>query len=416
VNEWHAPRGGNARRVAFIASAAILLLATGCYRAVHEPRPEEKPPAAASGTSNAQEARAEEFTVSPLPKAEKPAASVDVPSPASNAPKDAGKEIPVESPPPSVEAVPGTEPPPAVSWPGEGKNGKEPVSGAEKAGAAVPTTTAAGREANGKENSAGAPHPSSAPSVPRADAGSGRMVIASLSEEMAFPQDGPPWARKKEELVYKVEFLGLTMGYARFTFLGKVLLSGKEAYHLRVRAWTSDLLSLIYPIDDTIDYYLDVQTIVPLRQEFDNSRTEDDVAIYDQEKGTIVYRYKKDGTIRKKVDVVPNVYDPVSVAYYFRTRDLAAEEKGRPMYAGRKLWEISARPVGFERIQTDRGDVDTIIIQPVIRREGKVEDKGDLRMWISRDGRHLPIRLYAKFRKIRMWTLVGELMSDPQGG
>lgn len=410
----HAPMGITVRRIALFA-VAILLLATGCYRAAHEPRPEEKPPAAASGTSKAEEARAEEGAVSSLPKAEPPAASVEVPSPAADAPKDAGKEIPAESPPPSAEAVSGTEPPPAVSRPEEGKAGKEPVSDVGETAATVPTTAANGK-ANGKGNSAGASHPAPAPAVPRADAEPGRMVIASLSEEMAFPKDGPPWARKKEELVYKVEFLGITMGYARFTFLGKVLLSGKEAYHLRVRAWTSDILSLIYPIDDTIDYYLDVQTITPLRQEFANSRKEDDVAIYDQEKGTIVYRYKKDGTIRKKVDAVPNVYDPVSAAYYFRTRDLAAEEKGRPMYAGRKLWEISARPVGFERIQTDRGEVDTIIIQPVIRREGKVEDKGDLRMWMSRDESHLPVRLYAKFRKIRMWTLVGELMPDPQGG
>ena len=410
----HAPMGITVRRIALFA-VAILLLATGCYRAAHEPRPEEKPPAAASGTSKAEEARAEEGTVSSLPKAEQPAASEEVPSPAADAPKDAGKEIPAESPPPSAEAVSGTEPPPAVSRPEEGKAGKEPVSDVGETAATVPTTAANGK-ANGKGNSAGASHPAPAPAVPRADAEPGRMVIASLSEEMAFPKDGPPWARKKEELVYKVEFLGITMGYARFTFLGKVLLSGKEAYHLRVRAWTSDILSLIYPIDDTIDYYLDVQTITPLRQEFANSRKEDDVAIYDQEKGTIVYRYKKDGTIRKKVDAVPNVYDPVSAAYYFRTRDLAAEEKGRPMYAGRKLWEISARPVGFERIQTDRGEVDTIIIQPVIRREGKVEDKGDLRMWMSRDESHLPVRLYAKFRKIRMWTLVGELMPDPQGG
>jgi hypothetical protein len=404
------------RRVALLAAAAILLLATGCYRAAHEPRPEEKLPAAASGTSKAEEATAEESTISSLPKEEQPAASVEVPSPAAGAPKDAGKEIPAEPPPPSAEVVSGTKLPPAVSWPGEGMAGKEAVSGAEKDGAAVPTTPAAKREPNGKGNSASAPHPAPAPAVPRADAEPGRIVIASLSEEMAFPKDGPSWARKKEELVYKVEFLGITMGYARFTFLGKVLLSGKEAYHLRVRAWTSDLLSLIYPIDDMIDYYLDVQTIAPLRQEFANSRKDDDVAIYDQEKGTIVYRYKKDGTIRKKVDAVPNVYDPVSVAYYFRTRDLAVEEKARPMYAGRKLWEISARPVGFERIRTDRGEVDTIIIEPVIRREGKVEDKGDLRMWMSRDERHLPVRLYAKFRKIRMWTLVGELMPDPQGG
>ena len=404
------------RRVALFAAAAILLLATGCYRAAHEPRPEEKPPAAACGTSKAEEARAEEGTVSSLPKAEQPAASVEVPSPAVDAPKDAGKEIPAGSPPPSSEAVSGTEPPPSVSRPGEGKAGKEPVSGAGKAGAAVPTTTAAMKEANGKGNSAGAPHPAPAPAVPRPDEQWGSIVIARLSEEMTFPQDGPSWARGKEELVYKVEFLGITMGHARLSFLGKVLLSGKEVYHLRVRAWTSDLLSLVYPIDTTIDYYLDVQTMVPLRREMVRSRGEDEVAVYDQDKGTIVIRYKKDGRIRKKFDMVPNVYDPVSVAYYFRSRDLAAEEKGRPMHEGSKLFEISARPVGFERIKTDRGEVDTIIIQPVIRRGGKVEDKGDMRMWMSRDVRHVPVRLYAKFKKIRMWTLVGELVPDQQGG
>src|SRR3989304_3539641 len=106
MNGWHAPRGITVRRVALCAAAAILLLATGCYRA---------------------------------------AASVEVPSPAVGAPKDAGEENPAESPPPSSEAVSGTEPPPSVSRPGEEKAGKELVSGAGKAGGAVPTTTAATR-------------------------------------------------------------------------------------------------------------------------------------------------------------------------------------------------------------------------------------------------------------------------------
>jgi hypothetical protein len=416
VNGWRAPGGITVRSVSLFAAAAVLLLATGCYREAREPRPEGIPPAAESGTTEAGEERAEKGTVSSRPQAEQQAIPEEAPSPAVPVPETAGKEIPAESFPPSAEAVPGKELPPAVSLPEEGAAGKEPVSGAGKTAAPVPTTPAAKKKANGKENSTGPPHSAPAPAVAWPDGESGRTVIAKLPEEMAFPQDGPSWARKKEELVYKMEFLGATMGYARFTFLGKVLLSGKEAYHLRVRAWTSDLLSLIYPVDDTIDYYLDVQTIAPLRQEFVRSRKENDVAIYDQEKGTIVYRYRKDGKIRKKVDAVPNVYDPVSVAYYFRTRALAAEEKGKPMYAGRKLWEISARPVGFERIQTDWGEVDTIIIQPVLRREGKAEDKGDLRIWMSRDERHLPVRMYAKFRKIRMWTLVGELMPDRQGG
>ncbi len=244
-----------------------------------------------------------------------------------------------------------------------------------------------------------------------------RAVIARLPDHLAFDQSGPCWARGREELVYRVEFLGITMGYARFVFNGKVLLGGREVYHLSVRAWTSNVLALIYPINDTIDYYMDVKTLEPLRQEYTSgNRKKDDVAIYDQETGLIVYRYKESGEIRKQVNAVPNIYDPVTLAYVFRSRDPAEEARPRNVYAGRKVWEISAQPLGVEKIATDAGEVETIVIRPVIRRDGKVENKGDLKMWLTRDERKVPVRLYAKFKKIRTWTLVGELMPERKGG
>lgn len=261
-----------------------------------------------------------------------------------------------------------------------------------------------------------APAPVEEKKPPAAEPPRTRAVVALLPEHLTFPHDGPSWAREKEELVYKVGFLGLTMGYARLTFRGKVLLEGREAYHLTVRAWTSDLLSLVYPMNDTIEYYLDVTTFAPIRVEFTRAQKEDDIAFYDQETGSIVYRYKSNGNVRKTVDAVPGVYDPVSVAYFFRTRDLAGSEESRPMYGGKNLYEISARPLGYERIRTERGEFDTVLIQPVLRRGGAIDKKGDLRLWMTRDDRHLPVRLYAKFRKIRTWTLVGELLPAPQEG
>lgn len=231
------------------------------------------------------------------------------------------------------------------------------------------------------------------------------------------PAEVPAWAAGKEVLVYRIEFLGMTMGYARFTFRGKVSMLGREAYHVNVRAWTSDVLSVIYPINDTIDYYLDVMTLAPLRQEYARpAKGKDDVAIYDQENGKIVYRYKHTGEIRKQVDVPPDTYDPVSVAYYFRTRDLGAEESPRHVYGGRKLWEISSRLLGKERIEVSGKPVDTVVIQPVLKLEGRLSDRGDLRMWLTNDARHVPVRIYAKFKKIRMWTLYAELMPPREGG
>jgi len=57
-----------------------------------------------------------------------------------------------------------------------------------------------------------------------------------------------------------------------------------------------------------------------------------------------------------------------------------------------------------------------VMIEPVIRRNGQLEHKGNLRVWMTRDERHVPVRLYAKFKKIRTWTLVGELVPGRQGG
>ena len=221
----------------------------------------------------------------------------------------------------------------------------------------------------------------------------------------------PEWAKGPEELVYRVDFIGITMGYARFRYEGKVTIAGKPAYHLNVRAWTAGVLSFIYPVNETIDYYLDTESLAPIRQEFtQHEKGKDDIAFYNQETGRITYRYRQTGKIRKEVDTIPSVYDPVSVAYYFRWKDLGAENRPRNMYGGRKVYQISSRVLGYERIRTERGEVDTIAVLPVIRRDGKPDNKGDLKVWFSNDERRVPVRVYAKFHKIKDWTLVGELV------
>lgn len=278
-------------------------------------------------------------------------------------------------------------------WPGAG-GGRDPsrVSVPSAAPAASPPPEA--KQSALKPKQAAAPHP--APTSPPED-----TRDASI----------PGWAKSPEELVYRVDFIGITMGYARFRYQGKVSIAGKPAYHLNVRAWTSGVLSFIYPINETIDYYLDPETLAPIRQEFTQREKEkDDVAVYDQETGRITYRYRQSGKIRKQVDTVPSVYDPVSVAYYFRWRDLGVENRPRNVYGGRKLYQISSRVLGNERIRTEHGEVDTIAVLPLIRRDGKPDNKGDLKIWFSRDERRVPVRLYAKFRKIKDWTLVGELV------
>lgn len=367
-----------------VALSSLLLAWTGCHRV----RPTEPPvpPHAVkeSAVVPAQEMKAADTA---------PAAAVPAAIPVVEPP------VPAAAPPPSPTA--GTREPAAVVLTGPS--------------AAVPPPRPLppyAPEAPAEPAKAVAPHSGEG-------VGKGKTSPngASAHDSDAVGPNEPAWASGKEELVYRVEFLGMTMGYARFTFQGKVAYNGKEVYHLNVRAWTSDFLSVIYPVNDTIDYYLDVKTLAPLRQEYTrDGKKKDDIAFYDEEKGKIVYRYKSNGEVRKRVDVPQGVHDPVSAAFYFRTRDLGAEDRPRNVYAGRKLWQISTRTLALEKIDTPGGPVDTVVIQPVIRRDGNPENKGDLKMWMTNDARHVPVRIYAKFRKIKMWTLTAVLVPPQKGG
>jgi hypothetical protein len=331
--------------------------------------------------------------------------------------KEAGAS-PAEAPPPGTTAV-GTESSasqPPVATPTDVTPPGKSAPDTAAAAAPKPVTRAATPPPEPKVESAPPPpnevarqEPPPATQKPKPAAAPHPPPTEATKVTRESPHPG--WANSPEELVYRVDFIGITMGYARFRYQGKVSIDGKPAYHLNVRAWTSGILSYIYPINETIDYYLDVETIAPIRQEFtQREKDADDVAFYDQKTGKITYRYRQSGKIRKQVETVPSVYDPVSVAYYFRWKDLGAEDRPRNMYGGRKLYQISSRILGNERIHTEHGDVDTIAVVPVIRRDGKPDDKGDLKIWFSNDERRVPVRLYAKFRKIKDWTLVGELM------
>lgn len=394
---------GRMRPILRWAVALLAVLAVGgCFgpRRGAAPPPPPGPPRPAAADNASRHAA----VIPPvIPIVEEPAPVPPPPSPETGAPREkegswAGIAVP-KSPPAAAPAPPhGT---------GETAPRKEQEKEARKEVPAPPPAQPLPTHPPRREVAAAArkPKPASPPetSTPARDAAAAESPV-------------PGWAKQKEVLVYRVDFIGVTMGYARFRYQGKVSIGGKVAYHLNVRAWTSGVLSYIYPVNETIDYYLDAETLAPIRQEFtEREREKDDVAIYDQETGKITYRYRQSGTIRKQVETVPMVYDPVSVAYYFRWRDGTGEDHARNVYAGRKVWQISAKLLGTEKIRTELGEVDTILIRPVIRRNGKVENKGDLKVWFSRDERHVPVRLYARFHKIKDWTLVGELV-PAQGG
>jgi hypothetical protein len=236
----------------------------------------------------------------------------------------------------------------------------------------------------------------------------------------AVPAEIPIWARDGEELSYKVTFMGVTAGYARFLSMGKVRIGDRDAYHIRIKAWTTGTLSVLFPISESFDYYLDAETLAPLRRDSVIRKiNRPEIVLFDQEKGTITHWYGDTMEVRKKKQIgPPGFYDGVGAMYFFRTRGIGDPSVSIRLFGGRKVYRVSSERAGEEGIPYGNGKVDTFRVKPIYREEGGSGEKpmlGELLLWVSKDPRRVPVKLFASFTKGLEWKLVGELTSGLPG-
>ncbi|HEX9191374.1 MAG TPA: DUF3108 domain-containing protein [Candidatus Deferrimicrobiaceae bacterium] len=368
-------------------AAAILFLPAGCDRPL--PPPDD----GAAGSRAPLQGGA-------VPPAGAPA-ELAHPLPLEEEPAGEPPDLPVatKEPAPEAAAAVAVPPPPPPPAPTPDTSIREASPGAVTAGGAPPART----EPAGRNNARKPPSAGAAPAAP----------------EAAHPEI-PIWARDGEELSYKVTFMGVTAGYARLISRGRVRIGGRDAYHILIKAWTTGTLSVLFPISESFDYYLDAETLAPIRRDSVIRKVNrPEIVLFDQEKGTITHWYADTMEVRKKKQIPPpDFYEGVSATYFYRTRGFGDRSVSIRVFGGRKVYRVTTERAGEETIPYENGKVDTYVVKPVYKEEGGSGEKpmvGELLVWVSKDPRRVPVKLYASFRKGLEWKLVGELQSGLAG-
>ena len=92
-----------------------------------------------------------------------------------------------------------------------------------------------------------------------------------------------------------------------------------------------------------------------------------------------------------------NVFDPLSVLYYVRTMKL---ETGKSAYVdifdSKKLWNVEVQVLRREKISTILGEVETIVIKPLMKSEGIFNRKGEVLIWLTDDRKRIPVKMQTK--------------------
>ncbi|HLM56402.1 MAG TPA: DUF3108 domain-containing protein [Pyrinomonadaceae bacterium] len=209
----------------------------------------------------------------------------------------------------------------------------------------------------------------------------------------AIPTTNPPF-KPGEQLNFNF-FLGAApqpVGTATFQVRARAKYFNREGLLLTAAAQTTGAGQTLFPVNDQLSSYVDVKTLLPFRTELglsEGKRQARWVVSSDQASGNALF---DDGT---RIDIPVNTHDLLSVFYALRTFDLSPGKRNAvPLLVNKR-----PRPLYVTALRNDAVTLGTQRIPAVELALTTGDPQGDrlsLRLWISTDGRRLPLRLTAQ--------------------
>jgi len=217
---------------------------------------------------------------------------------------------------------------------------------------------------------------------------------ACAATPAAFALDIP------ERLVFDLTWTGIKAGTAI-----QEIVAGGDSIKVTSIARSADYISVFFPVEDTIESTLSKAQGTLLgsprhyRIKVREGKTRRDKEItFDHNKGKAYYTDNLNGE-KAVVDILPNTYDTYSSFYHIRTLKL---EVGKSVFVNildnKQLWNVEVQVLRKERIETILGEVNTIVIRPLIKSDGIFEKKGAIDIWLTDDDRRIPVRMKTKVK------------------
>jgi len=205
-----------------------------------------------------------------------------------------------------------------------------------------------------------------------------------------------------EKLIFKVEWLFLDAGRVTADIPERINDKGRDLLHFSLHTETTNLLNEIWTMDDWFHSYWDTKEMatrkftVKIRE---SNYKKDKLILFDIEKG--VATVKKNNDDPKEIPLKKGAQDFFTAGHLSRTLPLEIGGDYRyPVFEDDKNYDAQIKVIRKETIEVMGGQIETILIKPVISFEGAFQKKGSLYVWLSDDRYRAPV-------KLRLHTLVG---------
>lgn len=214
--------------------------------------------------------------------------------------------------------------------------------------------------------------------------------------------------RVNEKVTMEVSYFAITAGQLTIEVLPFVEVNGRKSYKVKGTAKSYGMFSSIYVLDDWFDSFLDYERLVPYTYSLhvkESKQLREVRNLFDWNKKMAFFWEKKvnsEGNLeeRKKEWAIPEYSQNVfTAAWYMRVFKLTPGKKlaFKIAHEGEVLtyrFEVLRK----EKLDTDAGEFDTVVVKPSIEIEGVFKPMGDIFFWFTDDDRKLLVKFESKLK------------------
>ena len=198
----------------------------------------------------------------------------------------------------------------------------------------------------------------------------------------------------REKFYYDIYWIGIYVGRAELEGV-----SDNGLVKITSQAHSGEFLSNFYKVEDYAQST--VKDGVPLNfriRQHEGKYRSDKETKFDARNGKITYFDYRKG-LREEHEGKRGVFwDVISGFYFLRTKGMEREKTiFINIFDSNKFLNAEVNVLGKEKIHFGgKGEIEAILVKPILKSDGLFQNKGDIRIWLSNDGNRFPIRVETK--------------------
>lgn len=204
-----------------------------------------------------------------------------------------------------------------------------------------------------------------------------------------------------ERLEYEMKWGFFPVGSAVMEVFAQNQNLEKSPIVVRFQVRTNSFADNFYKVRTSITSILDPgfsRTLEYKKSQHEGKTKREIEVLYDYEKGEV--SYTENQSQPRVTDIPGYVFDPLSIAYFFRLNPLTPGDKTvLPTCDGKRFQEVVVAAGQREKISLPNGKVFAIETNPSLKNLGGVfnkSPKGMLKVWYTDDQRRVPVRVSSK--------------------